>query len=456
MAPDKVVFDLTLDDSEDESSTRAREPALRVNEKGYIEIFDSDSDSAQRSSSRRSIPQPRNATPRNVRSKAATSNSALPENTPPKPSQSKDVAPRGRPRNDSLSNGQSSRDRLGSKPLSTKTSTLPAETSMVTPTEPSNPPTVFPNSSGPQINQSPRENIYPNKQPRLTTRQSFARDVEDDVPIPRERPGNVPSSSLRRSPKGKEVALEPASSTNTTPHTSSRLTGKVISYSRLDEDVEEAPPIVQKSKDQSLPAAHQSPSEDEAESGSESEFEEEPASQVTQEDDRPHSPGTPSRKSSRSTRASQRTIPDSTVNSSSPLLVRLKEKQLKNGQSTSDSRPRNESPRDVMSRHSLSKRKEREPLKPQETQTVQQLEQSLREFEQDMKEVHALTVRNLLHDAREAEAEREHLFVDAVSPFASLKCIQLEPKDPIPKGAYAEKLDSYVSQTVDDFWKQIC
>jgi len=98
-----------------------------------------------------------------------------------------------------------------------------------------------------------------------------------------------------------------------------------------------------------------------------------------------------------------------------------------------------------MARHNMSKEKDHEAFNPPKAHTIPSLEECLRTFEQKMKNIHALTVRHLLHDAREAEAAREQLFVDAISPFTSLKGIQLEPKAPVQKGAYVEKLDSYVS-----------
>ncbi|TVY35180.1 Histone-lysine N-methyltransferase [Lachnellula subtilissima] len=92
----------------------------------------------------------------------------------------------------------------------------------------------------------------------------------------------------------------------------------------------------------------------------------------------------------------------------------------------------------------MSKEKNGEGLNQPNTPTIRSLEESLRSLERDMKNVHALTVRHLLRDAREAEAAREQLFVDAVSPFGSLKGIQLEAKTPLPKGAYSQQLDSYI------------
>jgi hypothetical protein len=63
-----------------------------------------------------------------------------------------------------------------------------------------------------------------------------------------------------------------------------------------------------------------------------------------------------------------------------------------------------------------------------------------------MNDDHALTVRHLLRDAREAETAREQTFVDAESPFASLKGgIQIPSKDPVPRGAQAEQFRSFVS-----------
>lgn len=97
-----------------------------------------------------------------------------------------------------------------------------------------------------------------------------------------------------------------------------------------------------------------------------------------------------------------------------------------------------------MARRNLSEKNKEDP-NPPKIITIQSLEESLRSFEQDMKDMHALSVKLLLREAREAEGAREQLFVDAVSPFSSLKGIQLDAKTPLPKGAYSQQLDSYVS-----------
>ena len=280
-------------------------------------------------------------------------------------------------------------------------------------------PTVSPNSSRPQVKQSP---FYPygspldNKQIRSGARQSSQTKNGDDVSL---TSGRV---SLPRERASDIVAPSP----DPTSQASSNLIGKATSSSK---PVEASPSARPPPKDQILPDEHKPLSENEENSSSESDSQEAPIES--------------SKRSSRSNHRSQRSIPDS-IGSSSPLLKRL-EAQRRNAPLPSNPRKRDESPRDVIARHNLSKENGREALNPRKPHTITSLEESLRAFQQNMKDIHALTVRHLLRDAREAEAAREQLFVDAASPFGSLKGIQLEPKAQVPKGAYAEELDSYVS-----------
>lgn len=155
--------------------------------------------------------------------------------------------------------------------------------------------------------------------------------------------------------------------------------------------------------------------------------------------------GTPSKRSTRSDYASRKSIPGA-ITSSSPMALRLKERRSRDAQSKSMSGKQFKVPREKTPRRTISVDRVSEPPKARKTYTASLLEESLCSCEQNMKNVHSLTVRHLLHDAREAEAMREQLFVDTVSPFGSLQCIQLQPNHPVRKGAYAENIDSYVSQ----------
>jgi hypothetical protein len=130
------------------------------------------------------------------------------------------------------------------------------------------------------------------------------------------------------------------------------------------------------------------------------------------------SPDTPSRQPSRGLPKtySQKSIGTS-IRSSSPLVSRLKQKR-------SETAP--------------SKLKDNLP-------SISSLENSLHGFEQDMREDHALTVRWLLHDSKEAVANAKPLFMDKVSPFAAMKSVQVLPGEAVSNETATLKLESYVS-----------
>ena len=126
------------------------------------------------------------------------------------------------------------------------------------------------------------------------------------------------------------------------------------------------------------------------------------------------SPDTPSKKSSRGApKTNSQNSVGTSIGSSSLLVSRLKQKL------------------------STSKLKGNHP-------SISSLEDSLHGFEEGMREDHALTVRWLLNDSKEAVVEAKPLFMDKVSPFAGMKSVQVLPGEVVPSGMTTLKLDSYV------------
>ena len=147
------------------------------------------------------------------------------------------------------------------------------------------------------------------------------------------------------------------------------------------------------------------------------------------------SPATPS-KSSRSHHGSQKSSDAFTVGTDSPLETRVKPHLRKKDQQFH----RNESPREVMARRSKSVETSRNP-----PPSIQELEQSLKEFEKEMKEDHARDARWLLSDAQDAVEETQKFgskFIIDDLPFASLKGVQLRST----AGAPVDRWDHYVSR----------
>jgi hypothetical protein len=147
------------------------------------------------------------------------------------------------------------------------------------------------------------------------------------------------------------------------------------------------------------------------------------------------SPATPS-KSSRSHHGSQKSSDAFTVGTDSPLETRIKPHLRKKDQQFH----RNESPREVMARRSESVERPRNP-----PPSIQELAQSLKEFEKEMKEDHARDVRWLLNDAQDAVEETQKFgskFITDDLPFASLKGVQLRSS----AGTLVDRWDHYVSR----------
>jgi hypothetical protein len=79
--------------------------------------------------------------------------------------------------------------------------------------------------------------------------------------------------------------------------------------------------------------------------------------------------------------------------------------------------------------------------------SIQELEQSLKEFEKEMKEDHARDVRWLLNDAQDAVEETQKFglkFITDDLPFASLKGVQLRSS----AGTLVDRWDHYVSRVI--------
>jgi hypothetical protein len=121
----------------------------------------------------------------------------------------------------------------------------------------------------------------------------------------------------------------------------------------------------------------------------------------------------------------------------SPLATRIRGSRLNND---NDSPRREESPREVMARRSLST-----DLQPHSQQLdLVELEDSLHQFQQRVFDDHAETVKWLLHDAKRAAAGTKSAFLDKVSPFASMQSVSALP-GPAPDGMTKLNLDTYVS-----------
>ncbi|TVY40754.1 Histone-lysine N-methyltransferase EZH2, partial [Lachnellula cervina] len=420
-----VDIDLTQD-SDDESVRPPRSAAPGLS---YIDLTeDGDDGPVLPPSSRSRNDHFRTATPRKV--KPNPGGSASPALSKNAPTLRDPALPRGRSRNGPNAFRQSG-EASGSGPSSVENAK-----SM----QPK--PTGFANTSGPSNKQSP---FHPYGSPldiqqtHPGARESSQPKAGNDVPLPGERAANVVAPTLHSPPKEKSVAssskpvavAEPARQSPTP-----KVAPSAHKLASSSKPAETSLPSRHPSKDQVLPDPHPSLSKDQDPSSSD--LEEPPVEPTLPENDIQPMLATPSKRSSRSNFRTQRSIPDS-IGSPSPKRFARSFK----AQSFYGSRKREESPRGVMARRNLPEKNKEDP-NPPKIITIQSLEESLRSFEQDMKDMHALSVKLLLREAREAEGAREQLFVDAVSPFSSLKGIQLDAKTPLPKGAYSQQLDSYI------------
>ena len=165
----------------------------------------------------------------------------------------------------------------------------------------------------------------------------------------------------------------------------------------------------------------------------------------------PSSPGTPSKQaSSRGHPRSQKST-DLSIGSSSPLITRLKQRR-NSKQINGTSKARSISPREVMTRRSLSSEHapNREPI------TQEGLETSLERFESKLKDDHAFGMKWLLQDVRETVADRKSAFFKSpfiekggCSPWAFKQGIQVRPGQEIGRGSHVDKLDSFVSSIIE-------
>jgi hypothetical protein len=162
------------------------------------------------------------------------------------------------------------------------------------------------------------------------------------------------------------------------------------------------------------------------------------------------SPSTPSKHaSSRGHRSSQKST-DFSISSSSPLIARLQ--QRRNSMKINDTtKPRSQSPREVISRRSMSSEHTSHAQPP----TLEELEKSLEEFESKLRDDHALGMRWLLQDVREIAAGRELSFLEApfvdkgaFTPWASKRGVQVRTGEPINGTQHIDKLESFVSSKI--------
>jgi len=490
--PEHETIDLTQD-SDDESPR----PASRDfrNENGVFVLQESSEDDSEivpLPSLRKSNPQPRKGTPRNAKESSSTSSPTIPRNVRSKTPTSLSVPPRGRQRS-----GQSSRD----APVSASALADPA---ISTPRRASK--SSFQNSSGPQIKQSPQtfsrynnqrhpsskgnvedDSLFPSERagnvPRSSRRGSSqgermrSESMNSAGATPRSssrlavkttlfsRPAGKSSpaieksktqglSSTRRAPSDKEDSTyesEPESESDEEPIDPTLgdidipvpLDMPAKRVSRSNTAFQKSIPDIDPTRgDNDLPIPSDVPSKRSSRNNPSLQKSIPDIDPSAEDNDIPTPADTPSRKIPGDNAAYQRPIPDSVADSggmSSPVRTRKDQATL---QVPRTYPKRNESPREVMGRN---KGKEREPTKEQQTQTISQLEESLRAFQRNMNDDHALTVRHLLRDARKAETAREQLFIDDVSPFPSQGAIQISQKDPFPKGAKAERFKSIVS-----------
>lgn len=165
------------------------------------------------------------------------------------------------------------------------------------------------------------------------------------------------------------------------------------------------------------------------------------SSEEEEEEEQEEDPGgrdTPSKRTSRGRPSSQKSF-DQSVGTDSPLATRHKEKKSRLNNEYDGTR-RGESPRAVMARRSLSMDQQSRAPQP----NIVELEDSLYQSQQRVLDDHAETVRWLLHDAKRAVERTKSVFMDNVSPFASMQPVTALP-GPEPEGMNTLKLDTFVS-----------
>lgn len=132
--------------------------------------------------------------------------------------------------------------------------------------------------------------------------------------------------------------------------------------------------------------------------------------------------------------------PKSSTGTDSPLVTRFKHKMAQMKLVNEETR-RDESPREVMARRSMSTEQHSQSQQPD----IDALGNSLHIFQQRVLDDHAEATRWLLHDAKRLVEKRMPAFVDEVSPFASMQSIDIPNGQVFPEGATKVNVDTYVS-----------
>lgn len=162
-----------------------------------------------------------------------------------------------------------------------------------------------------------------------------------------------------------------------------------------------------------------------------------PPSQSDDEEDQSSSPSPAKRPriSTRSTKGSQA----STISSSSPLVPRLKARKQRGQVSTA------EASNDTISQDELELNEEGSEEQP----SLASFTSTLCTMNEGMQADHTLTTRHILQKAREQSASAPPIAVDKVSPFASMKSIQMETSTFMKSGSSGNKFASMKSKKKD-------
>jgi hypothetical protein len=127
------------------------------------------------------------------------------------------------------------------------------------------------------------------------------------------------------------------------------------------------------------------------------------------------------------------------IGSTSPLLIRLKVQRNRVRNPPSDSNVPRSSPREeILDRSGLPESESRN-----QDLTDAKIKQFLLNFEQEMFDDHAASVRWLLYDSKQP-VEHADTFLDEVSPFASKEPVSVLPGSIIPEVAITVKMETFV------------
>jgi hypothetical protein len=158
--------------------------------------------------------------------------------------------------------------------------------------------------------------------------------------------------------------------------------------------------------------------------------------------------------SKRSYRVNQEKSPRYSIGSGSPLLPRLKAQKLQqrfkeqqsNHNENESSDFHEQGPQeDTWGGLSSNDERDSDEAEPLQKTEIGRLEEALTRFQESMQNDHGDTVKWLLHDARTAAANRQPLFIDKVSPFASIQPAHIVSSGSIPNGFVITDMHSYVS-----------